>query len=152
DLAGLPDSIKASAAEAAKDHKMPGKWVFTNTRSSMEPFLTFADNRALREKGFRMWNNRGNNGDAHDNKEVASKILQLRAERAKLLGYPTHAHWIVDDNMAKTPDAAMALMMKVWPAAVARVKEEVADMQAIADKEGAKIKIEPWDYRYYSEK
>ena len=118
----------------------------------MQPFLTFADNRALREKGFRMWNNRGNNGDAHDNKAVASEILQLRAERAHLLGFPSHAHWIVDDNMAKTPDAAMGLMMKVWKAAVARAKEEVADMQAIADKEGAKIKIEPWDYRYYAEK
>jgi peptidyl-dipeptidase Dcp len=152
DLAGLPDSIRGSAAEAAKAKGQAGKWVFTNTRSSMQPFLTFADNRALREKGFRMWNNRGNNGDARDNKAVASEILQLRAERARMLGFKSHAHWIVDDNMAKTPEAAMDLMMKVWKAAVGRVKEEVADMQAIADKEGAKIKIEPWDYRYYAEK
>ncbi len=152
DLAGLPESIRAGAAQAAKDRGQAGKWVFTNTRSSMQPFLMFADNRALREKGFRMWNNRGNNGNARDNKKVASEILQLRAERARMLGFPTHAHWIVDDNMAKTPDAAMGLMMKVWPAAVARAKEEVADMQAIADQEGAKIKIEPWDYRYYAEK
>jgi len=152
DLAGLPDSIRAGAAEAAKEKKMPGKWVFTNTRSSIEPFLVFADNRALREKAFRMWNNRGNNGDARDNKAVASEILQLRSERAKMLGFPTHAHWIVDDNMARTPDAAMGLMMKVWRAAAGRVKEEVADMQALADKEGAKITIEPWDYRYYAEK
>jgi len=152
DLAGLPESTKGSAAQAAKDRGQAGKWVFTNTRSSMQPFLTFADNRALREKGFRMWNNRGNNGDARDNKAVASEILQLRAERAHMLGFPSHAHWTVDDNMAKTPDAAMNLMIKVWKAAVGRVKEEVADMQAIADKEGAKIKIEPWDYRYYAEK
>ncbi len=152
DLAGLPESIRTSAAEAAKERGQAGKWVFTNTRSSMQPFLMFADNRALREKGFRMWNNRGNNNNERDNKKVASEILQLRAERARLLGFPTHAHWIVDDNMAKTPDAAMGLMMKVWPAAVARVKEEVADMQAVADKEGANIKIEPWDYRYYAEK
>jgi peptidyl-dipeptidase Dcp len=152
DLAGLPPSIREGAAEAAKERKMPGKWVFTNTRSSMEPFLVFADNRALREKGWRMWNNRGNNGDARDNKAVAAEILQLRAERAKMLGYPSHAHWIVDDNMARTPDAAMNLMLKVWKAAVARVHEEVADMQKLADSEGAKIKIEPWDYRYYAEK
>jgi peptidyl-dipeptidase Dcp len=152
DLAGLPDSIREGAAEAAKEAKLPGKWVFTNTRSSMEPFLTFADNRALREKGWRMWNNRGNNGDARDNKAIAGEILQLRAERAKMLGYKSHAHWIVDDGMARTPEAAMNLMLKVWKAAVARVHEEVADMQAMADKEGAKIKIEPWDYRYYAEK
>lgn len=152
DLAGLPQSIRDSAAEAAKERKMPGKWVFTNTRSSMEPFLVFADNRALREKGWRMWNSRGNNNDERDNKKIAGEILQLRAERAKMLGYASHAHWIVDDNMAKTPDAAMNLMTKVWKAAVARVKEEVADMQALADSEGAKIKIEPWDYRYYAEK
>jgi peptidyl-dipeptidase Dcp len=152
DLAGLPDSIKASAAEAANKRGMPGKWVFTNTRSSMQPFLTFADNRELREKGFQLWNNRGNNGDARDNKAVASEILQLRAERAKMLGYKSHAHWIVDDNMAKTPEAASELMMKVWPAAVARVKEEVAAMQEIADDEDADIKIAPWDYRYYAEK
>lgn len=152
DLAGLPDSIKAAAAEAAKERKMPGKWVFTNTRSSIEPFLVFADDRAQREKGWRMWVNRGNNNDARDNKKVASEILQLRAERARMLGFQSHAHWIVDDNMARTPDAAMGLMMKVWPAAVAAVKEDVAAMQELADKEGAKFKIEPWDYRYYAEK
>ena len=152
DLAGLPEPLRAGAAQAAAERKMPGKWVFTNTRSSMQPFLTYADRRDLREKGFRMWNNRGNNGGATDNKAIASEILKLRAERARLLGYETHAHWIVADNMAKTPEAAMNLMMKVWKAAVARVKEEVADMQALADAEGAKITIAPWDYRYYAEK
>jgi peptidyl-dipeptidase Dcp len=152
DLSGLPDSIRASAAQAAKDRGQAGKWVFTNTRSSMQPFLMFSDKRELREKGFHMWNNRCNNNDERDNKKVASEILQLRAERARLLGFPTHAHWIVADNMAKTPDAAMGLMMKVWKAAAARAREEVADMQAVADQEGAKIKIEPWDYRYYAEK
>ncbi|MCE9521979.1 MAG: M3 family metallopeptidase [Alphaproteobacteria bacterium] len=152
DLAGLPPPLRDAAAQAAKEHKQPGKWVLTNTRSSMEPFLAYSDRRDLREKGWRMWNARGNNQNEHNNRSTASEILKLRAERAKLLGFPTHAHWIVDDNMAKTPDAAMGLMMKVWKAAVARVKEEVADMQAIADKEGAKITIEPWDYRYYAEK
>jgi peptidyl-dipeptidase Dcp len=152
DLAGLSQSLRDSAAEAAKEAKMPGKWVFSNTRSSIEPFLVFADNRALREKGWRMWVNRGNNNDKNDNKAIAGEILQLRAERAKLLGFQTHAHWIVADNMAKTPEAAMGLMMKVWPAAVAGVKEDVAAMQELADKEGANFKIEPWDYRYYTEK
>jgi len=152
DLAGLPQSLRDGAAEAAKEAKQPGKWLFSNTRSSIEPFLVFADNRALREKGWRMWVNRGNNNDKHDNKAIAGEILQLRAERAQLLGFKSHAHWIVDDNMARTPEAAMGLMMKVWPAAVAAVKEDVAAMQEFADKEGANFKIEPWDYRYYAEK
>jgi peptidyl-dipeptidase Dcp len=152
DLAGLPQSIRDGAAEAAKEAKMPGKWVFSNTRSSIEPFLVFADNRALREKGWRMWVNRGNNNDKNDNKAIAGEILQLRAERAQLLGFKSHAHWIVDDNMARTPEAAMGLMMKVWPAAVAAVKEDVKAMQDLADKGGANFKIEPWDYRYYAEK
>ena len=96
--------------------------------------------------------NRGDNGDAKDNNEIVTEILALRAERAKLLGYETHAHWRLENTMAKTPERAMALLEAVWTPAVARVHEEVADMQAIADKEGAGIKIAPWDYRYYAEK
>jgi peptidyl-dipeptidase Dcp len=152
DLAGLPESLRASAKATAEAKGLPGKWLITNTRSSMEPFLTYSTRRDLREKGWRLWVGRGDNGDAHDNKPVITEILSLRAARAKLLGFATHAHWIVDDNMAKTPDAAMALMMKVWHAAVARVREEVADMQKIADAEHAGYKIAPWDYRYYAEK
>jgi peptidyl-dipeptidase Dcp len=152
DLAGLPDNLRAAAAGAADAKGQKGKWVFSNTRSSIEPFITYASRRDLREKGWRMWIMRGDNPGAHDNKPVIAEILQLRAERAKLLGFPSHAHWVLDDNMAKTPDAAMALMMKVWKAAVARTREEIADMQAIADSEHSGIKIEPWDYRYYAEK
>jgi len=152
DLAGLSENLRASAAAQAEAHGKKGKWVITNTRSSMEPFLTFSSRRDLREKGWRMWTRRGDNNDSHDNKSTISEILKLRAERARILGFPTHAHWVLDDNMAKTPDAAMALMLKVWQASVARVHEEVADMQAIADKEPVKITIEPWDYRYYAEK
>ena len=96
--------------------------------------------------------NRGDNGDAHDNNAIITQILQLRAERAKLLGFPTHAHWRLENSMAKTPERAMALMEAVWKPAVARVHEEVADMQAIADQDGEGVKIEPWDYRYYAEK
>lgn len=152
DLAGLPDSLKEAYANQAEAKGKKGKWVISNTRSSMEPFLTFSSRRDLREKGWRMWTSRGDNDNANNNKKTMSEILKLRSERARILGFPTHAHWILDDNMAKTPDAAMNLMMMVWKAAVARVREEVADMQAIADKENSKITIEPWDYRYYAEK
>src|SRR6185312_11355311 len=95
---------------------------------------------------------RGDHGDAHDNNAIITEILKLRAERAKLLGYQTHAHWRLENTMARTPERAMQLMEAVWKPAVARVHEEVADMQAIADKEGQGVKIEPWDYRYYAEK
>jgi peptidyl-dipeptidase Dcp len=101
---------------------------------------------------WKMFVSRGDHAGAHDNKPVISEILALRAERAKLLGFTSHAHWITDDNMAKTPDAAMGLMMTVWKAAVARVHEEVADMQKIVDAEHGGFEIAPWDYRYYAEK
>jgi peptidyl-dipeptidase Dcp len=152
ELAGLPQSLRDAAAAAAETKKQPGTWVIMNTRSSIDPFLTYSDRRDLREKAWRMFVNRGDNGDEHDNNAIITEILQLRAERAKLLGYPTHAHWRLENSMAKTPERAMELMEAVWKPAVARVHEEVADMQALADKEGAKIKIEPWDYRYYMEK
>ncbi|HET7506096.1 MAG TPA: M3 family metallopeptidase [Kofleriaceae bacterium] len=152
DLAGLPDTLKASARQAADAKGMAGAWLITNTRSSMEPFLTYSTRRDLREKGWRMWVSRGEHPGEHDNRPVITEILALRAEKAKLLGFPSHAHWIIDDNMARTPDAAMALSVKVWKAAIARVREEVADMQKVADAEKAGHKIEPWDYRFYAEK
>lgn len=152
ELAGLPQSVRDAAAAAAETKKQPGTWVIMNTRSSIDPFLTYSDRRDLREKAWRMFVNRGDNGGEHDNNAIITEILQLRAERAKLLGYKTHAHWRLENSMAKTPERAMELMEAVWKPAVARVHEEVADMQALADKEGAKIKIEPWDYRYYMEK
>lgn len=152
DLAGLPQSIVDGMAEAAKQNGNPGKWAVLNTRSAADPILTYSDNRALREKVWRAFVNRGDNGDAQDNNAIIAETLNLRRERSRLLGYPTYAHWSIERQMAKTPEAAMDLMMKVWPKAVARVKEEVADMQAIADAEGAQIVIEPWDYRYYAEK
>ena len=152
DLAGLPESARAGAAQVAASRGMPGKWVIANTRSSVEPFLTYSARRDLREKVWRMFVNRGDGGGATDNNAIIGEILALRAERAKLLGYPTHAHWRLENAMAKDPARAMALMEAVWTPAVARVREEVADMQAIADQEGAGIRIEPWDYRYYAEK
>ena len=119
----------------------------------MDPFLTYSDRRDLRETVWRNYYSRGDHKDANDNSAVIVEELKLRDERAKLMGFATYAHWKLANKMAKTPDQAMALMMKVWPATVARIHEEVAEMQAVADKEGgAKIKIAPWDYRYYSEK
>ena len=152
DLAGLPDSLRSAAAAAAEQRGQKRKWAVLNTRSSMEPFLTYSDRRDLREKVWRTFYSRGDHGDAHDNNAIITEILKLRAERAKLLGYRTHAHWRLENTMAGTPERALELMEAVWKPAVARVREEVADMQAVADKEGAKIKIEPWDYRYYAEK
>ncbi|MCC7338084.1 MAG: M3 family metallopeptidase [Pirellulaceae bacterium] len=152
DLAGLPTSIVAGMAAAAKEKGKPKQWAVTNTRSSVDPFLTYAENRSLREQVWRNFYNRGDNGDQHDNNAIISEILKLRAVRAKLLGYETHAHWRLEPQMAKKPEAAMELMLKVWPKAVARVAEEVADMQDIAVQAGDKITIEPWDYRFYAEK
>jgi peptidyl-dipeptidase Dcp len=152
DLSGLPESLRSAAASAAEQRGQKGKWAITNTRSSMEPFLTYSDRRDLREKVWKTYYSRGDHGDAHDNNAIITEILKLRAERAKLLGFQTHAHWRLENTMARTPERAMQLMEAVWKPAVARVREEVTDMQAIADKEGAKIKIEPWDYRYYAEK
>ena len=147
DLAGLPDAQCAAAAATAAAAGRPGEWAILNTRSAMDPFLTYAQRRDLREQVWRTYYNRGNNGGAHDNKQIVTEILALRGERALLLGYPTHAHWRLADSMAGNPDNAMALLMRVWPAAVARVHEEVADMQALAD-----APIEAWDYRFYAEK
>jgi peptidyl-dipeptidase Dcp len=151
ELAGLSDSFVASLKAAADERKVDG-WVLVNTRSVMQPVLENATNRALREKVWRSYVMRGDNGDANDTNATIAEILKLRQQRAELLGFKTHAHLRMDDTMAKDPERAMDLMMKVWPAAVARVKQEVADMQAVADAEGAGLKIEPWDYRFYAEK
>ncbi len=152
DLAGLPQPLRDAASAAAERKQLPGKWVITNTRSSIDPFLTYSDRRDLREKAWRMFVMRGDNGDEHDNNAIIPKILALRAERAKLLGFETHAHWRLENSMAKNPQRAMDLMEAVWKPAIARVAEEVAEMQKIADAEGAKLSIGPWDYRHYAEK
>ncbi len=151
-LGGLPADFIASAAAAATALGKPGEYAVTNTRSSVDPFLTYSTNRALRETVWRNFYNRGNNGDANDTNAIIAKILQLRRERVKLLGFETYAHWQMKDNMATDPQQAIDLMETVWRAAVARSAEEVADMQAQADSESAGIKIAAWDYRFYAEK
>jgi peptidyl-dipeptidase Dcp len=151
-LAGLPETVRAAAAAAAESRGQKGKGAVLNTRSSIEPFLTYSERRDLREKAWRMFVNRGDNGGATDNNAIIAEILALRAERAGLLGYETHAHWRLENTMARNPGRAMELMEAVWTPAVARVREEVADMQSVADREKAGVRIEPWDYRYYAEK
>lgn len=152
DLAGLSEDLKAAASRAAERRGLKGKWVINNTRSAADPFLTYAENRALRERVWRAYVGRGDNGDAHDNKAVASEMLKLRFDRAQLLGYTTHAHWAIEQNMAGTPDKAVALMEAVWKPCAAQVKADVAAMQELADPTGTSIKIAPWDYRFYAEK
>ncbi|HNQ88252.1 MAG TPA: M3 family metallopeptidase [Verrucomicrobiota bacterium] len=152
DLAGLPDAFQAALAAEAASRGHSNRWVVANTRSSVEPFLTYSTRRDLREQVWRRFISRGDHPGDHDNKPLITEILKLRAERAKLLGYPTHAHWRLENTMARTPDRAMALMEAVWKPAVARVREEVADMQALVDAEGGGFKIAAWDYRYYAEK
>ena len=145
-LAGLPASNKAAAASAARSRNLQG-WAILNTRSAVDPFLTFADDRALREQVWKKFVNRGDNGDANDTNATIAEIVKLRDQRAKLLGYRNHAELRMQDTMAKTPAAAQALMDRVWAPAKARVAEEVADMKAIAG-----FDIEPWDYLYFAEK
>ncbi len=148
DLAGLPASLVASYKAAADERKLPGKWLVVNTRSSVDPFLASSSRRDLREKVWKAFKNRGDNGGDSDTNATIAKIVKLRADRATLLGYASHAHWRMSNTMAIDPAKAEALMMRVWPAAVARVAEEVADMQKLAGK----APIEPWDYLYYAEK
>lgn len=152
EMAGVPADIKAAAAAVAKEKGLPaGTYAIRNTRSAFEPVLTFGTNRALRQKVWTAFVNRGDNGNANDTNALIAQIVKLRADRAKLLGFPTHANWRMQDTMAKTPDRAMDLMMRVWPAAVARAKEEIADMAPFA--RAAKITtIEPWDTRFLNEK
>jgi peptidyl-dipeptidase Dcp len=153
ELAGVPQDVKAAALAAGKERNLPaGVAAIVNTRSAVDPILTFADNRALRERVWKAFVNRGDNGGANDTNQTIAQIVKARSDRAKLLGYETHAHWRMQDTMAKTPARAQELMERVWPAAVARVKEEVRDQQAMAKKLGQNITVEPWDYRYFQEK
>ncbi|HZI66473.1 MAG TPA: M3 family metallopeptidase [Thermoanaerobaculia bacterium] len=152
DLAGLSPSLIAAYKAAADERNLAGKWAVVNTRSSVDPFLTSSSRRDLREKVWNAFKNRGDNGGENDTNATIARIVKLRAERAKLLGYPTHAHWRMADTMAGDPEKAKTLMMRVWPAAVARVGEEVKDMERLASRDGLKGPFEPWDYLYYAEK
>ena len=150
-LGGLPEDFIKSAANIASDKGEEDKYAITNSRSSMDPFLTYSTERELREQVWTNFYSRGDNGDEYDNNELIAEILRLRRKKVEILGYSNYAEWRLQNRMAKTPENAMGLMEAVWPAAIARVAEEVADMQAVADRNGEKITIEPWDYRFYAE-
>ena len=152
DFDGLSDELKNAAISKSKERKLSSLGCIENTRSSIEPFLTYASNRELREKAWQLFIKRGDNGNAQDNNSIIVEILKLRSERAQLLGFASHADWKLSDTMAKTPEKAMKLMNDIWKPAVAQVEIEVSDMQKIVDAEGGDFKIAPWDYRYYAEK
>ena len=152
DLAGLPESVRAQAAQAAIALGKPGLHAITLARSSVEPFLTFSARRDLREEAFKAWAKRGENGGKTDNRKIVVEIVKLRAEMARLLGYESYAAYSLEDTMAKTPEAVRGLMDKVWPAGLKRAAEERAALEARARDEGGNFSIEAWDWRYYSEK
>ena len=152
DLKGLPADVISAAADQAKQDSMEGKWVFTPQTPSMIPFLQYSENRDLREKLYKGYTMRGNNSNDFDNKQVIEKIVTLRDQRAKLLGYASHAAYTVDVNMAKTPEAINEFLMKLWTPDLERAKAERADMQAMIDKEGGNFKLAMWDWWYYAEK
>ena len=152
DLSGLPESVKATAAETAKEQGLEGKWVFTLQKPSLIPFITYAENRENREYLFKGYIERGNNNNEHDNKAIVSEIVNLRLRRANMLGYDTHADYVLDNNMAKTPDKVYGLIESLMDAGLVVAKQEVKDLQALIDKEGGNFKLEPWDWWYYAEK
>ena len=152
DLAGLPDDVIASAADMATKRDHEGKWVFTTSRPSITPFLTYADNRELREKIYKGYIERGNNENANDNKKILAEIAALRAQRAQLLGYKTHADFVLEERTAKNADNVYKLLNRIWPAALAQAKTEAADMQKMIDAEGGKFKLAAWDWWYYADK
>ena len=152
DLAGLPPGVVATAAAAAKGAGLPGKWVFTLQAPSIWPFLTFAENRDLRRKLLEAYTSRCDRGDALDNKATLARIAALRAERARLLGYGTHADFVLEENMAKSPAGVYGLLNRVWPPSLGLAKSEAADLQAAAKADGKEFALAPWDWRYYAEK
>jgi peptidyl-dipeptidase Dcp len=152
DLAGLPAFVREAAARAAAERGLSGKHVITLSRSSIEPFLTFSTRRDLREQAFRAWSARGEGGGATDNRAIIAETVRLRAERARLLGYDTFAHYRLSDAMAKTPDAVSELLGRVWEPARAKATGDREALQAVAQAEGHNPPIEPWDWRHYAEK
>ncbi len=152
DLAGLPGNVVAAAAEAAKEAGLEGKWVFTLHAPSIWPFLSYADNRELRRQIFTAYTMRGDNGNGQDNKPVLLRTAALRAERAGLLSYPSHAHFVLEERMAKTPEQVNSLLQQIWTPALAMAKKEATELQAVIRQEGHDFKLQPWDWWYYAEK
>lgn len=152
DLAGLPGFLRDGAAEAARARGFEGRHVITLSRSSIEPFLQFSQRRDLREKAFRAWISRGENGGEHDNRAIVAEMVALRAERARLLGFASFAHFRLDDAMAKTPEAVLGLLTRVWSPAKRRAAEEKAALEDLAAEGGDNVALAPWDWRFYAER
>ena len=152
DLAGLPEWFCQSAAEEAKAAGQPGKWLFTLHNASRLPFLQYAENRPLREKMYKAYINRGNNNDKNDNKETIRKIVSLRLEKARLLGFNNYANFVLDETMSKNDSNVMSLLNNLWSYALPKAKAEAAELQQLMDKEGKGEKLEAWDWWYYTEK
>jgi peptidyl-dipeptidase Dcp len=152
DLSGLPEGVRAQAAAAAKAKELDGKWLFTLQAPSYFPFMTYADNRSLREKIFRGYMMRGNNGNDRDNNQILADIVRLRVEKARLLGYESHADYVLERNMAKEPETVLNFLAQIWEAALPVARAEAAAQQELIEREGGKFKLEPWDWFYYTEK
>ncbi len=152
DLAGLPESVIQAAAETAKKADMEDKWIFTTHKPSMLPFLTYAENRELREKLHTAYIMRGDNNNEYDNKKILSRMAALRVEKANLFGFKNHAEYVLDVNMAKNPETVFEFLNKVWDAALPIAKAEVTELQKMIDKEGEDFKLAHWDWWYYAEK
>jgi peptidyl-dipeptidase Dcp len=152
DLSGLPDNLIATAAEDARNAGQEGKWLFTLQNPSIMPFLQFSDRRELREKIFNGYISRGNNNNDADNKEIVKKLIRARLEKANLMGYDSYAAFTLEDRMAKNADHVYKLLREVWEPALAKTKEELADMQALMKQEGVEGELQGWDWRYYNEK
>ncbi|MGZ9898148.1 M3 family metallopeptidase [Shewanella gaetbuli] len=152
DLSGLPQGVINTAAQKATKLGHDGKWVFTIHRPSITPFLTYADNRDLREKIYKAYVNQANHNDANDNKAILATIAALRSERATLMGYNTHADFVLENRTAKNPQNVYALLDRIWPAAINKAKTEVANMQSLIDAEGGDFTLQAWDWWYYSDK
>jgi peptidyl-dipeptidase Dcp len=152
DLAGLPEGVINTAAEAAAEAELEGKWLFTTHKPSMLPFLTYAENRDLRKELYAAYTMRGNNGNENDNTEIMADIIKLRVEKAKLLGYETYADYVLENRMAGTPDKVYELLDQLWEASLPVAKNEVVEMQRIIDREGGGFKLASWDWWYYAEK
>lgn len=152
DLIGLPESIVQAAAESAKSKGYDEKWLFTIQNSSVMPFLQYSANRALREKMYKAYKNRGNNGGANDNNENAIKLANLRLEKAQILGYETFAHYALEETMAKTPEKVTSFLEDLWKPSIAKANEEIAEIKTMMNKDGISGDVQPWDYSFYSEK
>lgn len=152
DLAGLPPFVRDAAAAAAKEDSLDGKWLITLHQPSRIPFLQFSERRELRQKVFTAYINRGNHNNENDNKDILAKMASLRVKKAGMLGYPTHAAYVLEENMSKNPETVYQFLDEIWKSALPVARAEAAEMQAMIDAEGGNFKLEPWDWWYYAEK